>query len=64
MSELKRRSVFRVAMVYLAVAWLLLQVVATVAPILELPLWFERAALLLLAIGFPIAFILAWAFEL
>ena len=51
-------------MVYLAVAWLLLQVVATVAPILELPLWFERAALLLLAIGFPIALILAWAFEL
>lgn len=64
MSELKRRSVFRVAIVYLAVAWLLLQVVATVAPILELPLWFERAALLLLAIGFPIALILAWAFEL
>lgn len=51
-------------MVYLAAAWLLLQVVATVAPILELPGWFERGTLLLLAIGFPVAIILAWAFEI
>jgi len=43
---------------------LILQVVATVAPILELPSWFERSVLLLLAIGFPVAIILAWAFEL
>jgi len=41
-----------------------LQVVATVAPILEVPAWFERGVLLLLAIGFPVAIILAWAFEL
>jgi TolB-like protein/Tfp pilus assembly protein PilF len=53
-----------VAIVYLAAAWLLLQVVATVAPILDLPAWFERAVLLLLAVGFPVAIILAWAFEL
>ena len=64
MSELKRRSVFRVGIVYLAATWLLLQVVATVAPILELPNWFERGVLLLLAIGFPVAIILAWAFEI
>ena len=63
-SELKRRSVFKVGVVYAAAAWLLLQVVATVAPILELPAWFERATLLLLAIGFPVALIFAWAFEL
>jgi TolB-like protein/Tfp pilus assembly protein PilF len=43
---------------------LILQVVATIAPILELPSWFERSVLLLLAIGFPVAIILAWAFEL
>jgi len=43
---------------------LILQVVATVAPILELPLWVERTALLLLTIGFPVAIILAWAFQL
>ncbi len=49
---------------YLAAAWLLLQIVATVAPILELPAWFDRGFLLLLAAGFPVAVILAWAFEL
>jgi TolB-like protein len=46
------------------VAWLVLQVVATVAPILELPAAVERIVLLLLVAGFPIALILAWAFEL
>ena len=51
-------------LVYLAVAWLLLQVVATVAPILDLPGTIEKAALLLLVVGFPIALLLAWAFEL
>lgn len=50
--------------VYLATAWLLLQVVETVAPILELPGWFPRGMLLLLAVGFPVALVLAWAFEL
>jgi TolB-like protein len=61
---LSRRNVFRVAIVYLAVAWLLLQVTATVAPILDLPVQFEKSVLLLLALGFPVAVILAWAFEL
>jgi len=53
-----------VGAVYLAAAWLLLQLVATVAPILALPAWVERLFLLLLAVGFPIALILAWGFEL
>jgi TolB-like protein len=56
--------VFKVAIVYLAAAWLLLQVAATVAPILELPAWFEKSVLLLLVVGFPIAIILAWAYQL
>ena len=43
---------------------MLLQVAATVAPILELPTWFEKTVLLLLAVGFPVAVILAWAFQL
>jgi len=47
----------------LAAAWLLLQLVATVAPILELPAWAEKLVLLLLVVGFPVALILAWAFE-
>ena len=55
---------FRAGGIYLAAAWLLLEVVTTVAPILALPAWVERATLLFLATGFPVAIILAWAFEL
>ncbi len=61
--ELKRRHVFRIGIAYLVVAWLVTQVVVAVSPVLQLPDWFPRAVLILLAIGFPIALILAWAFE-
>jgi TolB-like protein/Tfp pilus assembly protein PilF len=54
----------RVAAFYLAAAWLLLQVVATVAPILELTASFQKIVLILLVIGFPVAVILAWVLEL
>lgn len=63
-AELRRRNVFRVAGVYLVVAWLVTQVVAAVAPMLGLPVWFGKGVLLLLAVGFPIALVLAWAFEM
>ena len=63
LGELQRRKVIRVAGVYLVASWLLLQIAATVAPILALPPWFEELVLVLLGIGFPIALILAWAFE-
>lgn len=49
---------------YLAAAWLLLQVVATIAPILDLPDSLQRIVLVLIAIGFPAALILAWVLEL
>jgi hypothetical protein len=62
--ELKRRNVFRVGFAYVVVAWLVLQVTDNVAPILELPEIFNRGVLLLLAIGFPVALVLAWALEL
>ena len=62
--ELRRRNVFRVGIAYLVVAWLVLQVSDTVAPILELPDVFGRGVLLLLVIGFPLALFFAWAFEL
>ncbi|NIL93999.1 MAG: hypothetical protein GTO71_06055 [Woeseiaceae bacterium] len=52
------------AAVYLATAWLLLEIVSTVAPMLDLPMTFQRGVLLLLIIGFPVAMVLAWAFEL
>ena len=63
-TELKRRHVFRIGIAYLVVAWLVVQVVAAVTPMLELPGWFGKAVLVLLAIGFPVALILAWAFEM
>jgi TolB-like protein len=63
-AELKRRNVFKAAIVYIAVAWLLLQVSDTLAPALHLPGWFVSAVALLLMLGFPIAIVLAWAFDL
>ncbi len=63
-SELKRRKVFQVAAVYLVVAWLIMQVVDVVNEPLRLPEWFATVAILIVAIGFPIALILSWAFDL
>jgi TolB-like protein/Flp pilus assembly protein TadD len=62
--ELQRRKVIRAAAVYVVAAWLLLQVAATIAPIMNLPGWFEKLVLALLVLGFPVALILAWSLEL
>ena len=64
LDELKRRNVFRVGIAFIIVAWLLLQVVDILVPMLELPDWVGRLVLLLLLVGFPVALLLAWAFEL
>ncbi len=61
--ELKRRKVFRVAGVYAVVAWVLIQVANNLVPALQLPAWTNSFIVLLLLIGFPIAIILAWAYE-
>jgi TolB-like protein len=63
-AELKRRHIYRVAAGYAVLAWLLLQVVNNVAPILALPVWVARAFLLLLVIGLPVALFFAWMREL
>jgi TolB-like protein/Tfp pilus assembly protein PilF len=63
-NELKRRNVFRVAAAYIIVAWLLLQVSDTLVPALHLPEWFHSGVAFLLILGFPIAMIFAWAFEM
>ncbi|MBT8065827.1 MAG: tetratricopeptide repeat protein [Gammaproteobacteria bacterium] len=63
-TELRRRNVFKVAIVYTAAAWLLIQVSDTLGPALHLPEWFVSAVAFLLILGFPVAIILAWAFEL
>jgi TolB-like protein/Flp pilus assembly protein TadD len=62
--ELKRRNVYRVGTFYLVLSWLVLQVADVVISMLELPGWTGKLVLLLLAAGFPIALVLAWAFEL
>jgi TolB-like protein len=62
--ELKRRNVIRVAIAYAVSAWLLIEVSATVFPILSLPEWSVTLVTVLLFIGLPIALIFAWAFEL
>ena len=62
--ELKRRNVVRVAAAYAVIAWLLLQLGDVVLNNIEAPSWVFQVILLLLIIGFPIALIFAWAFEL
>ena len=62
--ELKRRNVFRVGIAYVVTSWLLLQVADVVLNNFELPGWVFRTTLLVLAIGLPVALLLAWAFEL
>src|SRR5437899_5124201 len=62
--ELRRRNVYKVAIAYGAVAWLLMQVASQIFPFFEIPNWAVRLVVLLLIIGFPVAMILAWAFEL
>jgi TolB-like protein/Tfp pilus assembly protein PilF len=63
-AELKRRNVYKVGIAYAVIAWLLMQVATQVFPFLEIPNWAIRLIIMLLIIGFPVALILAWAFEL
>src|SRR5215470_1050439 len=63
-AELKRRNVYKVAIAYAVVAWLLMQIASQIFPFFDIPSWGVRLVVLLLIIGFPIALILAWAFEL
>ncbi len=63
-AELKRRNVYKVAVAYAVVGWLLVQVTTQVFPIFEIPNWALRLIVLAIIIGFPIALVIAWAFEL
>ena len=63
-SELKRRHVYRVAVLYIIVSWLVLQVADVLMSFLPLPEWTANLIFLLLILGFPIAMVFAWAFEL
>jgi TolB-like protein/Tfp pilus assembly protein PilF len=62
-AELKRRNVYKVAVAYAVVAWLTIQVATQVFPFLEIPNWIIRLVIAVVALGFPIALVIAWAFE-
>jgi serine/threonine-protein kinase len=64
LAELKRRHVYRVAIAYGVVAWLLIQVATQVFPSFEIPNWVVRLVVLVSVLGFPISLIIAWAFEM
>ncbi len=63
-SELKRRNVYKVAVAYAIVGWLLIQVATQVLPFFEISNWAVRLVVLAIVVGFPIALVIAWAFEL
>src|ERR1700682_1625357 len=62
-SELKRRNVYKVAVAYAVVGWLIAQIATQIFPFLEIPNWVGLLVIWLIAIGFPIALVIAWAFE-
>src|ERR1700731_3851552 len=62
--ELKRRNVYKVAFAYGVVSWLLIQAASILFPTFEAPSWVMKIFVAMVALGFPIALILAWAFEM
>jgi TolB-like protein/Tfp pilus assembly protein PilF len=62
-AELKRRNVYKVAVAYAVVGWVIAQIATQIFPFLEIPNWIVRLVIVLIAIGFPIALVIAWAFE-
>jgi len=64
LAELKRRNVYKVAVAYAVVGWLVMQIAATVVPALHLPGGITTAVVVLTLLGFPIALVIAWAFEM
>jgi TolB-like protein/Tfp pilus assembly protein PilF len=62
-AELKRRNVYKVSVAYAVVGWLIAQIATQIFPFLEIPNWIVRLVIVLIAIGFPIALVIAWAFE-
>jgi TolB-like protein/Flp pilus assembly protein TadD len=63
-TELKRRKVYRVAVAYVIVAWLLIQAASILFPTFEAPTWVMKVFVTAMILGFPVALVLAWAFEL
>ena len=64
LAELKRRNVYKVGVAYAVVGWLLIQIAATIIPALHLPASLTTAVVVLILLGFPLALVIAWAFEM
>src|SRR5690349_4096659 len=62
-AELKRRNVYKVAVAYLVVAWLVIQAASIFLPAFNAPQWAIQIVILLLVVGFPLALVFSWAFE-
>jgi TolB-like protein len=62
-AELKRRNVYKVAAAYAVVGWLIVQIATQVFPFFEIPNWAVRFVVLIIIVGFPVALVIAWAFE-
>jgi TolB-like protein/Tfp pilus assembly protein PilF len=63
-AELKRRNVYKAAIAYAVVAWLLLQAASILFPTFEAPPWVMKVFVAVIVLGFPVALVFAWAFEL
>src|SRR5438045_9740482 len=63
-AELKRRNVYKVAVAYAVAGWALAQGIAQVFPVFDIPNWAVRLIVLVIVVGFPIALVIAWAFEM
>jgi serine/threonine-protein kinase len=63
-AELRRRNVYRVAVAYGVVGWLLVQIATQVFPFFDIPIWATRLVIVVLMLGFPVALIIAWVYEL
>ena len=64
LAELKRRNVYKVAIAYAVISWLLIQVASVLFPTFEAPAWVMKVFVVAIAAGFPIALVIAWAFEM
>jgi len=62
--ELKRRNVYKVAVAYAVVGWLVIQMASTILPMFHAPEWVVQTLTVIVALGFPIALVVAWAFEM
>lgn len=63
-AELNRRKVYRVAVAYAVMSWLLIQIATQIFPFFEIPNWAVRLVIVILVLGFPLALVLSWAFDL